>query len=71
MARQNQEMPTLEERRELCARRDITLDGKPAMIMGAQMPFAKVAFRDSGASLEWAWPTVARICRERGGAFKS
>lgn len=50
----------IDYRRKLCAR-DCTLDGKPAAITGAALPFATVQFRDNGLGCEFAWPTVERI----------
>lgn len=59
---------TIEQRRELCSAA-VTLDGEPARITGAALPFAKVSTATNGG-YEWAWPTVARIVAN-GGAFKS
>lgn len=61
----------LAAKRELCQAEDVTLDGKPAMIMGARNAFATVATLNvDGPAVEFAWPTVARIVAN-GGAFKS
>ena len=58
------------ERRALCGRVDITLDGQPAAICGSLQPFATVAVLPNGARYEYAWLTVARIVAA-GGAFSS
>lgn len=63
-------MPDLDERRALCEA-EVTLDGKPATIRGAQKAFAFVSQRDTGLGAQWAWPTVADIVANRGGAFHS
>ena len=57
----------LEERRRYTAT-DCTLDGKPAVIAGALEPFATVAQLPHGMTVEYAWPTVARIVAA-GAAF--
>jgi hypothetical protein len=60
---------TLAERRELCGIDDVTLDGMPAMIMGAANQFAQVAtLHIGGPAVEYAWPTAARIAAN-GGKF--
>lgn len=59
---------TLEDRRALCAQ-PCTLDGRPAVILGAREPFATVCDKSTGAGAQWAWETVARVMA-RGGAFK-
>lgn len=65
------ERDALDERRELADTRGLTLDGEPAVIVGARNPFAKVAtLRSDGPVVEFAWPTVARIVAA-GGAFRS
>ena len=62
---------TRAERRELCWTEGVTLDGEPAMVMGAANRFAQVAtLRGCGPAVEFAWPTVARIIAD-GGAFRS
>jgi len=61
---------SLEAKRELCWTDGVTLDGEPAMIMGARNAFAQVAtLRIDGGFVEFAWPTVAQIVAE-GGTFK-
>jgi hypothetical protein len=61
---------TLAERRELCGTEDVTLDGVPAMIMGAANKFAQVAtLHIGGPAVEYAWPTVARIVASGGAKF--
>jgi len=61
--------PTLDQRRDLCSI-DVTLDGKPARIAGAKLPFAIVREAQSTKSVEFAWETVVRIIAN-GGAFRS
>lgn len=46
----------------------VTLDGHPAKVCGARLPFARV--RSGASEAEFAWETVARIVA-RDGAFKS
>lgn len=61
---------TTEQKYELIAAH-VTLDGKPAKISGARQQFATVAtLNASGAAVEFAWTTVARIV-VAGGKFKS
>lgn len=60
---------TYEERWELTQQR-VTLNGEPAAIMGARLPFAKVASLDpEGPSAEWAWDTVESVVKS-GGDFQ-
>lgn len=62
---------TLQAKRELCWTEDVTLDGKPAKIMGAANAYATVATLNvDGPAVEFAWPTVVRIVAS-GAAFKS
>lgn len=57
------------ERLELCAAH-VTLDGKPAKIIGARLSGAIIFALDAPAEgVEFAWPTVARIVAN-GGAFR-
>jgi hypothetical protein len=58
----------MDERRRLCCE-SCTLDGKPAVIMGALNDFATVAAFPVGPSYEWAWSTVARVVAA-GGMFR-
>jgi hypothetical protein len=55
---------------DLCWTPDVTLDGKPAKISGARLPFARVTALPDGPGYEWAWETVARVVAA-GAAFKS
>lgn len=59
----------LAERYRLAAA-EVTLDGQPANVVGVHNRFATVRSRDGRLSAEWAWPTVALIVNERGGAFR-
>lgn len=61
---------TYEQIKELCSRKDITLDGKPAMINGALMDFAMVR-QIGGYGFEWSWETVQRVVTEKEGKFRS
>lgn len=57
------------DRHALCAA-TVTLNGNPARISGARLPFARVTDMTTGLSAEWAWATVERIVAH-DGAFKS
>lgn len=49
----------------------VTLDGLPAVVRGAFLPFALVCRADGrGGNVEFAWATVARVMT-KGGAFTS
>lgn len=48
----------------------VTLNGRPARIRGARLPFALVVDSETGLGCEWAWPTVERIVAS-GGNFRS
>ena len=50
----------IDHRRQLCAK-PCTLDGRPAAISGAALPFATVRFLDNGIGCEFAWPAVERV----------
>jgi hypothetical protein len=65
-------METILERRQQLCEATVTLDGGPAIITGAKLPFAKVEplRSGSGGAVEFAWPTVERII-SNGGAFRS
>jgi hypothetical protein len=58
---------SVEEMRRL-VRSTVTLDGKPASLIG--MNDSAIVMSKHG-SYEWAWPTVRRIVDERNGSFKS
>lgn len=60
----------LDRRRDLCAKR-VTLNGQPAVISGAKLPFATVLTLDPcGLACEFAWSTVDRIIAN-GGQFST
>ena len=62
---------SLQRRIELCEVKGITLDGKPAKIIGSHKDFALVFQVDCPVhAAEWAWDTVDRIVKN-GGNFKS
>ena len=48
----------------------VTLDGKPAIILGSKRQFGTVATLPNGPSYEFSWNTIGRIL-DRGGDFKS
>ena len=50
---------------------EVTLDGKPAVVLGRFADFATVAQVPAGLSYEWNWETVKRIMRTKNGEFKS
>lgn len=47
------------------------LDGRPAIVCGRVDDYATVATLPNGPKYEFAWITVDRIMRERGGRFVS
>lgn len=59
----------LDSRRTLCEI-EVTLDGRPAIVCGAQHPFATIKTLDGTRSHQWAWETVRRVIRQ-GGRFES
>lgn len=50
--------------------KNITLNGKPAKIMGHRNRFATVAQLDGPLACEFSWQAVKRIL-DRGGVFKA
>jgi hypothetical protein len=66
---------SIDKRREIVASQDnhnITLNGKPAVIRGAQNDFATVSQVNAYAvSVEFAWPTVQHIIEVKGGTFRA
>jgi hypothetical protein len=60
----------LEARRALCEAK-VTLDGKPAKIIGAAEQYATVHQTPDGFGWHWSWTAVAHIVANRGGAFRS
>lgn len=50
---------------------EVTLDGKPARVIGWMLANATVRPMDGSADVQFSWPAVARIVKEHGGAFKS
>lgn len=62
----------LEERYRLMADPRVTLDGRPACILGAKLDFAHVATLDpDGPDFEFAWPTVKNIIENNNARFNS
>lgn len=49
---------------------EVTLDGKPAKISGAENSYATVSTLDNTASFKWSWAGVETICK-RDGKFVS
>ena len=60
---------SLEQRRVL-AQLSVTLDGRPARIVGVRREYAVVTSLDGRASAEWSWRAAARIC-DAGGQFRT
>lgn len=61
----------VERHRALMRRADemgVTLDGKPAIVRGARLPFAKVGYLN-GPAVEFSWEAVERVL-DGGGQFK-
>lgn len=50
---------------------DVTLDGLPAVVSGAALPFATVRTLDMSRTAEYAWETVARIIASHDGRFRT
>jgi hypothetical protein len=48
----------------------VTLDGKPAVVLGTSAKFAIVATLDGSSRFEWSWPTALCIVAS-GGDFRS
>ena len=61
---------TYQERQELASNK-VTLDGKPALIIGLRNPFATVKQYPTGCEAEFAWATVEHIIKDKEGKFKS
>jgi hypothetical protein len=62
---------TCDEKRALVKDQDnLTIDGKPAIVVGYHNQFATVVALDESARVEFAWSTVERIVN-KDGAFKS
>jgi len=61
---------TTAEREALMAM-PVTLNGRPAAILGRLAPFAMIRTTDKAPAYvgEWAWATVRHVV-ENGGAFK-
>lgn len=68
VTRIDREFP-LELRREFTAAY-CTLNGHPAVISGARMPFAHVRRLDNmGGTVEFSWYAVQHVLRDSGGRF--
>ena len=64
---------TEQQKRNLMARAEdmgITLNGKPARVLGAKLDFATVACCPQGESYQWTWEAIGRIL-DKGGKFSS
>jgi len=59
----------LEQKTKLVNQPGITLNGKPARIIGRLETHATVATIPSGPAYEYAWETVAHIVDTKNGAF--
>jgi len=66
---------TLEEKKSLVvlAKKDgITLDGKPAMLVGVRNKFPSVAeTANSGKAFEFSWKAVREVMYNKQGRFNS
>jgi hypothetical protein len=60
---------TLEQKLDIVSN-SITLNGKPAIIIGAKSDYATVIALDGSERYQWNWVTAARIV-ENGGNFKA
>ena len=49
----------------------VTLNGKPARVVGLACDFAGVVDNETGLSADWSWEAVAVVVNEKGGAFFS
>jgi hypothetical protein len=61
----------LAERQEICDRRDLTLNGKPARLFGAALRFPQIVDNETGLSCEFSWVAVYNIIENHNGAFRS
>jgi hypothetical protein len=59
------------DKRVLCATKNVTLDGRPARIIGIRSPHATVAALPDGPAYSYSWQTVQRVVSLHAGAFKS
>lgn len=59
-----------EEKRAFGDVKTVTLDGKPARVIGYKNPFATVETRDGRLDGEWSWAGVKHVIENCGGAFK-
>jgi hypothetical protein len=48
----------------------VTLDGKPAVVLGVSNRFATVTTLDGSVSIDWPWKSAERIA-QAGGDFRS
>lgn len=60
----------LATRRKLVQLEGVTLNGQPAVIMGARNDYATVAQLPDGAKADWAWETVLAVVTKRAKAFR-
>jgi len=61
----------LQVREALTMQPGITLNGKPAQIVGAGCQYPKVRDNLDGLSAEWSWAAALHVVTDHGGAFKS
>jgi hypothetical protein len=61
---------TYQERCELADLKNLTLDGKPARLVGLRLDFPHIVTND-GIDIEFCWPTAKRIITEKNGCFRS
>lgn len=57
-------------KRQLCETH-VTLDGRPANIRGASLPFANVVCIETGVNFDYAWTVTDNIVRNKNGDFRS
>ena len=50
---------------------EVTLDGKPAVILGRYADFPTVAQTPDGLHYRWSWEVVKRIVETKNGEFTS
>lgn len=60
-----------DERRKAYSGLRVTLNGKPARILGFRNRFGTVAQVPRGLSHEWSWDAIAHIVKNKGGRFRS
>lgn len=62
---------TRSQLRDLAETKQVTLDGKPALIGGWQEQFAAVGVIPGGPSFMFSWQAVEHVLTLKNGAFRS